>query len=304
MHMQCPDLLKRRKLDTIWIFLGLSVLVPSHVFPGATLPYGMAKAVADSQSPGENTAGFISDGAPIIGFSHLHDSGTGGSASLGNFPLFVHPGCPDYNFAKCAYSAESPLTEFSFLPKTLLNERSKKQTASNPLILLDLADLSNTQFGGAIDVLWNVTRLMGYGLFHPSFGKGNFTAYFCADFRGAKVMNWGTFINDTASAGIQELDLVRENRASYVGSGGGWFHFEKSENNQILARVGLPFISARQACQNAETEIPKFDFAGVMADARNIWKDKLSTVEVDTTGISDELQTTFWSGLYRTFISP
>ena len=39
-------------------------------------PTGMAKPVADVQ--GENQAGFASDGSPVIGFSHLHDSGTGG----------------------------------------------------------------------------------------------------------------------------------------------------------------------------------------------------------------------------------
>lgn len=66
-----------------------------HVFPGSTLPYGMAKAVADVN--GENQGGYSSQGYPIIGtpmnipvspnvqlsddrkgFSHMHDSGTGG----------------------------------------------------------------------------------------------------------------------------------------------------------------------------------------------------------------------------------
>lgn len=38
----------------------------------------MIKAVADTDSDGENAAGFVSDDAPVTGFSHLHDSGTGG----------------------------------------------------------------------------------------------------------------------------------------------------------------------------------------------------------------------------------
>lgn len=63
-----------------------------HVFPGATLPFGMldqnsrgilkitnirtvgmAKAVADVS--GENQGGFGSDFSNITGFSHMHDSG-------------------------------------------------------------------------------------------------------------------------------------------------------------------------------------------------------------------------------------
>lgn len=47
-----------------------------HVFPGASLPFSMAKAVADVT--GEKQGGFASDGSNITGFSHMHDSGTGG----------------------------------------------------------------------------------------------------------------------------------------------------------------------------------------------------------------------------------
>ncbi len=47
-----------------------------HVFPGATLPFGMAKAVADVNT--ELQGGFASDDGDITGFSHMHDSGTGG----------------------------------------------------------------------------------------------------------------------------------------------------------------------------------------------------------------------------------
>lgn len=53
-----------------------------NVFAGASLPYGMAKAVADTNSS-SNQGGFTLDGSPVTGFSVLHDSGTGGSPSLG-----------------------------------------------------------------------------------------------------------------------------------------------------------------------------------------------------------------------------
>jgi putative alpha-1,2-mannosidase len=47
-----------------------------HAFAGATLPFGMAKAVADSVNDGQG--GFATKGGKIKGFSHMHDSGTGG----------------------------------------------------------------------------------------------------------------------------------------------------------------------------------------------------------------------------------
>ena len=57
-----------------------------HVFSGATLPFGSVKAGADSVSS-NNQGGYVSDGSKISGISQLHDDGTGGGPSLGNFPL-------------------------------------------------------------------------------------------------------------------------------------------------------------------------------------------------------------------------
>jgi putative alpha-1,2-mannosidase len=48
----------------------------------------MAKASADVI--GENQGGFASDDSPIYGFSHMHDSGTGGVGSLGALCLQLH----------------------------------------------------------------------------------------------------------------------------------------------------------------------------------------------------------------------
>lgn len=73
-----------------------------NVFPGATLPYGMAKAVADTNSTSRQ-GGFVLDGSAVTGFSMMHDSGTGGSPNLGNFALFPFTSCPDGDLNNCAY---------------------------------------------------------------------------------------------------------------------------------------------------------------------------------------------------------
>jgi putative alpha-1,2-mannosidase len=52
----------------------------------------MAKAVADTS--GENQAGFAYDTNVVTGFSHMHDSGTGGvsfSESFQVLSLFINP---------------------------------------------------------------------------------------------------------------------------------------------------------------------------------------------------------------------
>ena len=58
-------------------------------FAGATIPFGMAKAVPDSDREWQNQAGFLHDNSRIKGISQLHDEGTGGTGSLGNFPIWM-----------------------------------------------------------------------------------------------------------------------------------------------------------------------------------------------------------------------
>ncbi|EME48313.1 glycoside hydrolase family 92 protein [Dothistroma septosporum NZE10] len=84
-----------------------------HVFAGPTLPFGMAKPVADVR--GEHMGGFASDRTPILGFSHLHDSGTGGSPSMGNLPIFLHPECSNIN--ACRFS--KGLRDTNYIPESV-----------------------------------------------------------------------------------------------------------------------------------------------------------------------------------------
>ncbi|KAK4217244.1 glycosyl hydrolase family 92-domain-containing protein [Rhypophila decipiens] len=317
-----------------------------HVFPGASLPYGMAKPVADTLSPAENAAGFVSDSNPVLGFSHMHDSGTGGNPSMGQFPIFVHPGCPNDDFSQCTYSgyerpikrvpgstfaspgyfsinltnsvrAEMTATQhvalyrFSF-PGTdkvkLMDDEDVEKGKSNepvrysPLVLVDLADLAGSRSEGGIrvDVVeGGVPRVAGRGEYAPSFGSGRYSAYFCADFKGAEVRKSGTFTNKDVNETVKFLD------GPGYGSEGAWIHFQRPVDDEIMVRVGLSFISVQQACENAETEVPDFDFQRVEKEARNAWREKLSgAIQVDAAGVSEELQTTFWSGLYRTMLSP
>src|SRR5436190_17455520 len=68
-------------------------------FAGATVPFGMAKPAPDSSSS-QNRAGFVYDASPLIGISQLHDSGTGGSPSLGNFPIWMN-NCTKSTWESC-----------------------------------------------------------------------------------------------------------------------------------------------------------------------------------------------------------
>jgi putative alpha-1,2-mannosidase len=68
--------------------------------------------------------------------------------------------------------------------------------------------------------------------------------------------------------------------------------------------VGLSFINSAQACQNAEVEIPDFDFDSTQAAAVALWTEKLAPIRVSRTGVDASVLTNFYSGIYRTFVNP
>ncbi|TVY16852.1 putative secreted glycosidase, partial [Lachnellula arida] len=300
-----------------------------NVFAGATRPYGMAKAVADVD--GQNTAGFSTDGSNVTGFSHMHDSGTGGNPSLGNFPLFPQV-CPGDDIDNCKFqiadrkvpyvgssvnatpgyfslelstgiSAEMTVTEHAALYHFTFPS-SSGSNGTSPMILLDLTDLDASRQNASISIDSN-GRMKGNGTFIPSFGSGSFISHFCADFQGASVKDNGIWVNARAGSEPKEIFVTRGINLFYLESG-GWIQFDRPANGVVSARVGVSFVSADQACSNAENEISgdEWDFAGVKKSAEDAWRDKLNVVSIDAGGASQDLQTIFYSAIYRTMMSP
>jgi putative alpha-1,2-mannosidase len=304
-----------------------------NVFAGATLPYGMAKAVADVN--GENTGGFATDGSNVTGFSHMHDSGTGGNPSLGGFPLFpqfcdedVVDNCnfligerdvpyanesvvatPGYFAlelesdvkAEMTVSEHAALYHFTFPA----DQKSSNGSSLSPLILLDLTDLDASRQNATISVDSTTGRMMGNGTFIPSFGSGSFVLHFCADFEGANVKDNGIWVNNRAGTEPKELFVTRGINLFYI-EAGAWIRFEATETNEISARVGVSFISAEKACENAEKEIPgpNWNFDGLKTNAEDAWRKKLGGVAIETGGVDESYLTLFYSSMYRTMMSP
>ncbi|QSZ33880.1 hypothetical protein DSL72_005454 [Monilinia vaccinii-corymbosi] len=301
-----------------------------NIFPGATVPYGMAKAVADTNS-GSNQGGFTTDGSNITGFSCTHDSGTGGAASLGNFALFPYAGCKGDTVNGCTYPKKERATPFisdsvkaspGYFGLTLSSGVAVDMTttqhtslfrfkfpstsngnASSPLIFLDLTDLSDSrQDNASISVDASTGRMTGNGRFLPSFGSGNYVLYFCTDFSGAPIRDNGIFVNSRASTDVKDLKISRSING-YPLPGGAFVRF-KSPGDGILARVGVSYISSAQACANAESEIPDFGFAAVQDAAEDAWRKKISPIQVSTKGVDSSFLKNFYSGIYRTMVNP
>jgi putative alpha-1,2-mannosidase len=182
---------------------------------------------------------------------------------------------------------------------------AQNQTALpySPLILFDLTDLPESRINGSISVNGSTAQITGSATFQPSFGLGTYDLHFCADFSGADIRDTGVFMNNRAGSGPKSVRIVPNGNSPLIPAG-AWAQFKAPLNNEILVRVGLSFMSREKACSNAETEIPDFGFDRVLQAAKDVWREKLSVIEVDATDVSAELQTVFWSGTYRAMISP
>lgn len=175
---------------------------------------------------------------------------------------------------------------------------------SKPLILIDLTDLSDSRQNNAtVSVNADTGRITGHGRFLPSFGSGNYVAYFCADFSGGKIRDNGIFANSRASTAVKDLTISRSING-YPLPGGAFVRFQSPGDTPILARVGVSFISSDQACSSAEAEIPSFDFDATHSVAENAWREKISPISVSTNGVDKSLLTNFYSGIYRTMVNP
>ncbi|KAJ5729242.1 uncharacterized protein N7483_003750 [Penicillium malachiteum] len=303
-----------------------------NVFAGASLPYGLAKPVADVD--GQNTGGFSADGSNVTGFSHMHDSGTGGNPSMGQFPLFPQY-CPDNvvdncKFLKSAravhYVNDSVTARPGYFVLKLENGIRAEMTASrraalyrftfpesktldgedlNPLIGVDLTDLWDSRQNASISIDSDSGRIKGNGTFLPSFGAGYYQTYFCADFARATVRDGGIWVNNRAGPEPKELFATRGFNNFYL-QAGGYMSFDRPDDGVVTARVGVSFISSDQACSNAESEVPDpvDDFERLQTIAEDAWREKLSPIKVTAGGASDDMLSAFWSGIYRTMLSP
>ncbi|KAG6286752.1 hypothetical protein E4U09_006589, partial [Claviceps aff. purpurea] len=181
-----------------------------NVFSGATRPYGLAKAAPDVD--GLNTGGFSTDGSNITGFSALHDSGTGGNPSLGNFPLFPQL-CPDDDLNRCRFrlgdrkvpyvkesvvaepgrfsvelgsgiranmtvSEHAALYTFQFPggdSEGVAHHNDSGRLPQHPLVMLDLTDLWQSRQNASVSVSVSVDETSGRML-----GNGTFLPSFGA----------------------------------------------------------------------------------------------------------------------------
>jgi predicted alpha-1,2-mannosidase len=310
-----------------------------HVYPGATVPFGMVQLSPDTDTIPLFTAGkynpdvykycagYQYDDPTIVGFSHTHFSGTGHS-DLGDFLVMPTTGALQLNPG----TEDHPETGY----RSRFSHANEKASPGFYSVLLDdhgiQADLTAT------------TRI---GFHRYTFPKSD-SAHIILDlahgiynYDDKNVWTYLHIVNDTLVTGYRQTNGWARTRTVYFaltfskpfrshgaknlkpGRYNGfwgrfnqarnfpeaageqlraWFDFQTTEGEAISMKMALSPVSMANALENLRTEAPRWDFAEVKTAAEQQWNNELGKIAVSMDTPAN--MTNFYTALYHTFLSP
>lgn len=147
-------------------------------------------------------------------------------------------------------------------------------------------------------------------------GNANYTVYFYAQF-SKPLKAYGVWSAKIPEGQIRKLEFIDSpefqritadasilyNVEEYEGEHLGFFtEFETADDEEVLFKAGISYVSEAGAEKNLKAEIADWDFNKVRQQARNLWDAALSKIKVQ--GGTDEQKRIFYTSLYHTMIDP
>lgn len=260
-----------------------------HVFLGANVPFGAVQLGPTQITRGWDwCSGYHYSDSLIIGFGHMHLSGTG-IGDLGDIAFlptfdaktyterfshdaeYVRPG---YYSVRLADS--KILVELTATQRAGMHRYTYPLSSKQPLLKLNLKQgIGWDKMTKCQLTQENPTTVSGYRL-SEGWAKDQ-RVYFVAEFSRAVK--------------LQEM------QADSVGV----FSFDDA-TKPLLVRVGISAVSVDNAKANLKAEIKDWNFDRVAQEADAAWNDELGKIKVETPNLDDK--TIFYTGLYHTMIAP
>lgn len=260
-----------------------------HVFLGANVPFGAVQLGPTQITRGWDwCSGYHYSDSLIIGFGHMHLSGTG-IGDLGDIAFlptfdaktyterfshdaeYVRPG---YYTVRLADS--KILVELTATQRAGMHRYTYPLSSKQPLLKLNLKQgIGWDKMTKCQLTQENPTTVSGYRL-SEGWAKDQ-RVYFVAEFSRAVK--------------LQEM------QADSVGV----FSFDDA-TKPLLVRVGISAVSVDNAKANLRAEIKDWNFDRVAQEADAAWNDELGKIKVETSNLDDK--TIFYTGLYHTMIAP
>lgn len=278
-----------------------------HVFPGASLPFGMIQLSPDTRlGSWDGCSGYHYTDTDILGFSHNHLTGTG-IGDLGNVMLMptvgplktdgqspyrsrfshaeeeTHPGyyrvrLLDYNItAELSATRRAGLHRYTF-PKT-----------DEGHVMVDLQHGVNNGATDSQITIVDDRTLTGY---RRSAGWGGdkiyyFVIEFSRPFDGEGLLSHHRPIEGKEAKG-ESLQARLD--------------FKTKAGEKIMARVALSTVSVEGARKNLQADLTGWDFDATVKAARQAWDDALGVVSI--TSQDKAFKETFYTALYHSLLAP
>ena len=172
--------------------------------------------------------------------------------------------------------------------------------STDTFVVIDLAnDLQRSFEGGSLSIDPQTSRVTLQGTYLQSYGEENYTVFGYYDFTPPSgigeqnVLESGTYQSVNASNKDDVIISPNSTSVSFAIATaplgietGALLAFSSSSNSTttnstVLARFGVSFISTDQACSNAESEIPDWDWDAVQSASQSSWESVLSRIEID-----------------------
>lgn len=287
-----------------------------NVVVGPSCPFGMAKPGPDCSKYAN--AGYKSDmSKPVLGFSQVHVSGTGGGAKYGNVSIMPFIGNLDVIAQNSLRENETTAlgyysvllkkwlikTDITASPKVAFYKFGFNSTG-NRAVKIDAGEFLNegnslndneAQFfvGSEIKILSDY-EVCGYNRVRGGWNAGGvYTVYFHVVF-DKPFKQFKTWKTNTLSSEKEQVDNG-EKTGGLLGFG--------SLVNEVKMKIGISFISTLKAKQNVYTETPGWDFEEVLHQTEQKWEKLLRKIEIDKNA-SDNYKKMFYTGLYHTMLMP
>ena len=259
-----------------------------HVFLGANVPFGFVQLGPTNRKDGWDwCSGYHYSDSIIIGFSHLHLSGTG-CADLGDIAFLP------------VLNAEQREVKFS--------HRAEYVSPGYYSVTLDngiRVELTATERTGLHRYTLPADAATGYLRLDLEQGIGWDKVTECNTRQESPTVISGYRISQ-GWANHQQVYFVAEFsrpvEARKTSDNGQWLLSFVAGDAPLLVRVGLSAVSIDGAKANLQAEQPCWNFQRTVADAGRKWEEQLQKINIKG-GTPDE-RTIFYTAMYHTMTAP
>lgn len=257
-----------------------------HVFLGANVPNGLVQLGPTEPTRGWDwCSGYHYSDHVLLGFSHMHLSGTG----IGD------------------------LGDITFLPVKSIEQDSlyfthQEETVRPGYYAIDLkdagvkAELTATKRAGFHR--YTFTGKQGFVKLNLKHGIGWDALSSCKLVPVGDDMIVG-YRKSTGWAKDQQVYFAAKfnTKVRFVGCEDNVFTVEVADvSKPVLVKVGLSAVSEKNAEMNLEAEIPAWDFDGAVGNATEVWNKALGKIQIRTNDAT--ARRVFYTAMYHSMVAP